>query len=157
MACVGKMQTSALQAVEGRRNVLRDKEPKSQNTEIATTKLQDIVQHCLCSSCSSPPRREFSTNLRGVLLYRCGVGPAQAFDERKSSAEETRHVELSSQSGFFPGEPGTGEIPANPVPKTSTERREMLDPPEPAKSITLSKCRVFPTSVMSFNFLMWSR
>ena len=106
MACVGKMQTSVLQAVEGRRNVLRDKEPKSQNTEIATTKLHDIVQHCLGSSCSSPPRREFSIKLRGVLLYRCGVGPAQAFDERsawKSSAEETRHVELSSQSGFFSG------------------------------------------------------
>ena len=53
---------------------------------------------------------------------------------------------------FFPGEPGTKEIQANPVPRTSTERREMLDPPEPAKSISLSKCPVFPTSVMSFNF-----
>ena len=36
---------------KGRCGVLRDKEPKSQNTEIATTKLHDIVQNCLCSSC----------------------------------------------------------------------------------------------------------
>ena len=36
---------------KGRRNVLRDKEPKSTNTEIATTKLHDIVQKCPCSSC----------------------------------------------------------------------------------------------------------
>ena len=98
--------------------------------------------------------------LCGVLLYRCGGGPAQEFDERsawKPSAEETRHVELSAQSGFVPGEQGTQEIPANPVPRTSTERRELLDPPEPAKSISLSKCPVFPSSVISFNFFMWSR
>ena len=40
---------------------------------------------------------------------------------------------------FVPGEPGAWEIPANPVPRTSTERRELLDPPEPAKSILLLK------------------
>ena len=63
-------------------------------------------------------------------------------------------MELSFQSGFFPGEPATREIPANPVPRTSTERLEMLDPPEQAKSISLSNCPVFPTSVVSFNFFM---
>ena len=58
---------------------------------------------------------------------------------------------------FVLGEPGTQEIPANPVPRTSTERRELLDPPQPAKSISLSKCPVFPTSVISVNFFMWSK
>ena len=77
---------------------------------------------------------------------------AQAFDDRsawKPSAEETRHVELSAQSGFLcrvtPTRRKSQQIRYQ---GRTTERRELLDLPEQAKSISLSKCLVFPTDVL---------
>ena len=99
--------------------------------------------------------------LRGALLYRCEGGPAQAFDERsawKPSAEETRHVELSAQSGFLCRvTPALRKSHQIRYQGRTTERRELLDPPEQAKSNLLSKCPVFPTSVIYVNFFMWSK
>ena len=62
-------------------------------------------------------------------------------------------MELSAQSGFLCRVSPAHEIPANPVPRTFTERRELWDPPEPQKFISLSKCPVFPTRRNFVQFL----
>ena len=53
---------------------------------------------------------------------------------------------------FFPGEPGTKEIQQIRYQGRPPSVAKCWTHPEPAKSISLSKCPVFPTSVMSFNF-----
>ena len=91
-------------------------------------------------------------NLRGALLYRCGGGQAQVFDERsawKPSAEEPPHEELSAQSGFLCRvTPALRKSQQIGYQGRTTERRELLDRPEPAKSISLSKCPMFSTNVL---------
>ena len=94
--------------------------------------------------------------LRGALLYRCEGGPGQAFDER--SAWKPSAVELSAQCGFLCRvTPALRKSHQIRYQGRTTECRELLDPPEQAKSNLLSKCPVFPPSVIYVKFFMWSK